>query len=362
MLYGLFLDPRAWTIDLMQSSAESGLWRPEDYGVKIDLHSDAFNISKKGIDKKYRFVIATEVWEIPMRKSLEYLRKRGLKIFLLPREPFKTAILKDAMFSHQRFYYNNEYYFTPDVVLAPGEAYADLWKNKTKVYITGYPRFDYYANKARRTTIKSVKKAHKIEPERTIIFFPSFPPYNYKKVNGHDTMVDLFDAREEMIGALRSYAMKNNAQIVIKIHPASMKPFKKGTGNGKEVSGLLKKYYDKPDEYTKVIGDVRTNGFIAKDLLLISDIVCGFTSTMLLEAALFKKPAIHMLLGNTEKLGPGIPEYAQYIPTARNENELHDLLKNAKYIENPMVEKYLYKIDGKCCKRICKAIKENVDV
>ena len=86
MIHGLFPDPRSWKIDITSSP----FWNPEKYGLKIDLHQGAFNIPKIGIDKKYKFIIATEVWEILMRKSLEYLRNKELKVFLVPREPFKT--------------------------------------------------------------------------------------------------------------------------------------------------------------------------------------------------------------------------------------------------------------------------------
>ena len=73
MLNGLFLDPRIWKIDFTTSP----FWKPNDFGVNIDLHPNAFNIPNIGVDKKYKFAIATEVWELSMQKTLEYLRNKG---------------------------------------------------------------------------------------------------------------------------------------------------------------------------------------------------------------------------------------------------------------------------------------------
>lgn len=356
MADGLFLDPRAWAIDIQASP----FWNPKKFGVNIALYPSAFHIPQAGIHPKYKFAITTEVWEIPMRKALEYLRSKGIKIFLMPREPFKTEILKDAMFSYERFLHNGEYYFTPDAILSPSQAYADLWKDKAKSHITGYTRFDYYVNKSAWRTKQQVAEEYGLKANKKWIFFPSYPPYHYKKVDGKDVMVDLFDAREETIQALKEFSDKHkDYQIVIKIHPASMKPFRKGTGNGKEVAGLLKYYYKHPTDNIKVIGDNRQSGLIAKELLINSDIICGFTSTMLLEAGLLKKPVVHVLFNNTKDLG-GIPEYAKHIPVAYNKAELHTLLKSPKAVNNPMIEKYLYKVDGKTCERICEAIKQEI--
>jgi len=223
MIHGLFLDSRAWKIDFTSSS----FWDPKKYGVQIDLHPNPINIPKLGIDKKYKFVIATEIWEISARKALQYLRDRGLKVFLAAREPFKTSILKDAMFFHKQFLWNEEYYFKPDMVLAAGQAYAELWEDKAEVCVTGYPRFDYYVDRSRWKSNEDFKKDHGITPNKFIIFFPSYPPYHYKKVDGKDTMIDLFDAREETLAALRDFSKENHIkyQTIVKIHPASMKPF-----------------------------------------------------------------------------------------------------------------------------------------
>lgn len=348
MLHGLFLDPRIWKIDLEASP----LWKPEEYGVTFDLHPNAFNIPKLGIDSKYQFVLATEVWEIPMRKTLEYLSKRGLKVFLMPRETFISEEKKDLMFKYPKFLYNGTYYFKPEVIMAPNKVYAGYWKGKTKVVETGYPRFDYLAveNKvARNTTMKK----YGLDTNKKIIFFPSYPPY-YHRADG--TFIDLYDGREQTLQMLEKFAKEHDEfQVVAKIHPMSFKCFKKGTGNKKEVSGTLLKYYKNPTDYMRVIGDVRMSGDAAKELLLIANIVVGFNSTMLLEALALNKQALHMLLGNT--IDANFVAYKDHMPTAYTEKQVLDFLANPYATDNKhLVEDYLCGADGKSCERICKTI------
>lgn len=349
MIKGLVFDTRTWNIDFNSSP----YWNPDKYGVSFRLCPDT-----KSIPNGYDFILATEVWEIPMRKVYSRL---NLPVFLAAREPFKTDILKDAMFSYKNFEYNGEFYFTPNLVLSAGYGYSELWKGRAKSVITGYPRFDYYADSSRWPTKESVSRKYGLDANKKWIFFPSYPPYHYKKQGDKDTMIDLFSAREETLVSLENFAEQNDDyHVVVKIHPASMKPFKKGTGKGNEVAGKLLERYRSPSSHMSVIGDVRGSGIESKELLVNSNVVCGFTSTMLLEAAIINKPAVHLLFGNTDSI-EGIPEYAKHMPVAKNEKELHSILKReTKYDLSSMVEKYLYKIDGEACKRICEAIKSNL--
>lgn len=356
LVHGLFLDPRSWEIDFKVSS----FWNPEKYGIKLDVHPGAFNIPKQGIGSQYKFVITSEIWELPMQKALYFLRDKGVKVFFAPREPLKTDALKDAMFSYARFFYNNSYYFKPDLILAPGQGYADMWKGKARSVITGYPRFDYYMDKTRWPNKKNVATKYGLNPNKKWIFFPSYPPYHYTKTKNQDDMIDLYDVREQTLAAILDFTTKNtDYQAVVKIHPSSMKPYLKGTGRGDEVSGLLKKYYKSPSESMAVVGDVRSSGTIAKSILVNADIVCGFTSTMLLEAAMIGKPALHVLFGCSADI-PGIPEYIDHTTTAFNIKEMHSFFNNPSVIPNTMIEKYFYQIDGLSCKRMCEAIINNI--
>jgi hypothetical protein len=358
MIHGLFLDPRTWKIDFLSSP----FWNTEGFGIKIDLHPNAFNIPKMGIDKKYKFVITTEVWEIPLRKSLEYLKEKGLKIFLMPREPFKSQVHKTGMFYYNKFMYNGEHFFTPDVVFAPGRVYSELWGGRAVTEVTGYPRWDYYLIPNMWQDKISLCKKYGLSDRKKTIFFPSYPPYHYEKKNGKDSFVDLSDVRNDTIKSLVDFVDNNKGeyQLISKIHPMSFKCFRKGTGNGKEVSGLLKHYYKNPTDSVRIVGDIRNSGIEAKEILIMSDIVVGFATTMLLEAVMLNKPSIHILFGCTKDIN-GLPEYAENMTTAYNYDELHKCLESKVDPGNKdILDMYVSKTEHSVCKRVCEAIKKHL--
>jgi len=353
---GMILDPRTLQIDIITSPS----WNPNSVGLEIDL-LDASQVMHGDIHKDYNFVIATEVWEIPMRKTLKYLRSKGLKVFFVPREPFKTEILKATMFSYNKFLYENEYYFKPDLLLAPGEAYAAFWSSASPTVITGYPRFDSWHDL--KLDRKEIKKDYGLEKDRRLIFFPSYPPLHYKRVGQEDTFVDLYDEQEATLKALEDFTVANSEyQAVIKVHPVAWKSHLKGKGIKGSVAGRMKKYLDHPTPSMKVIGDDRFSGLIAKELLFAADLVVGFTSTMLLEAGIIHRPSIHLLFGNTAEL-EGIPEYAKYLPTARTAEELSDCILASKtgIVPQDYIEYYLGPQDGKAGERILGEIKKYLE-
>jgi hypothetical protein len=361
MIKGLFLDPRSWEIDFRISE----FWNPQKYGLDIQPYPDAFNIYKKKrvINKDIKFVLTSEVWEKIMRDTLNCIRKQGIKVFLIAREPIKYGDLIDAMFNCEKYNFGGQYYFTPDVVLAAGEKYSKLWENKTKVYITGYPRWDWYISN-NKPTKHEVFKRYGLDNNKKVIFFPSYPPYHYKKQGNKDTMVDLYSAREDTLKTISNFTkLHSQYQFVAKIHPMSMKCYLKKIGRGDEVSGLLKKYYKTPTDYFKVIGDNRMKGNISKEILLHSDLVVGYNSTMLLEAAVLGKPVIQVMFGDCANL---YSPYNNTFLTAYNDIELVDLLE--KYSQGMLsfgsaskdARSYLHDIDGLSCKRICEVIKNEL--
>ena len=359
MIYGLYLDPRAWTIDITSSS----LWNPDKYGVHIDLHPDAFNIPKLGIDKKYKFVIATEVWEIPMRKALDYLRKMGLKVFLLAREPIKFGNATEGMFSFEKFKYNGEYCFVPDAVFAVSEKYAKLWESRTKTYVTGYPRWDWCIDKTNWKNRDQFNKQYGIRPDTKIIFFPSFPPYAYLKVNGKDKLIDIFDSRENILETCIEFAKNHQEyQFISKIHPMSMKCYLKKTGPGRDVCGLLEKYYKQPTSYAKVIGDQRMSSEAIRDLTIHSHLVVGLWSTVMLDAVILGKPAIQVITGKNIHMLQN--PWAGMFPIVNTSTEFYEIL--VKYnlegcaISDMAKQKTSEHIclDGAVCDRVCSAVRE----
>jgi hypothetical protein len=361
MLHGLFLDPRIWKIDFQTSP----FWKPEKFGVNIDLHPNAFHIPKMGVDDKYKFVIATEVWELPIQKTLEYLRNKGLKIILVPRELAPGKTHKATMFADERFKYKNQYYCKPDIVLAPGERYHSMWEDKVESKIIGYPRFDIYLRKDLWPTRESIIRKHGLEKDKKIIYFPSYPPYHVETVNGQNTLIDAYDDLQNTMRVLEQYAIKHKdeVQVVVKIHPMSMKCYLKGIGPGREVAGLMEKYYKHPTKYMKVIGDNRLDSGVAREMIMVSDLVIGYVSMMMLEAVINDKPVIHTLFKQGRKLTNALEfhhdMHTVYEPSEVN-NALDIALHSNKMVlkDKKIVEYVLYKVDGKFCKRLCTEIKK----
>lgn len=362
MIYGLFSDPRAWETDFLPSS----FWNPDKYGVHIDLHTDVFRIPETDIDKKYSFFLTSEVWEIPMQKTLDYLRGKGIKIFLIAREPIKFNNAVGGMFSFEKFKYNGQYYFTPDAVFAVCNKYAKLWEDKTKTYVTGYPRWDWCVDKSKWKSRAQVDKQYGIRSGAKIIFFPSYPPYAYKKIDGKDTLVDIFESRESILEAGVEFAKENTEyQFVSKIHPMSMKCYLKQTGPGRDVSGLLEKYYKNPTAYTKVIGDQRMSSDIMKDLLIHSSLIVGLWSTVMLDAVMLRKPIIQAIMGNNIDMFDN--PFDGMFEICGSKNELLDAFRNCesgKYDASKTTiektEEYIQGCDGLACERICEAIKKEM--
>lgn len=362
MIDGLFLDPRIWEIDYKTHPN----WNPEKFGVHIDLHPDPTNIPKLKIDEKYKFVIATEVWEIPIRKSLEYLKSNGIVVFFAPREMLPADVSSHIMFRSDHFLYNNTYYYRPDVLLSPSKFYSRLW-DKSKVdhaEIIGSARYDSYAVK--KFDSKIIKQKYGIENNKRIVFFPSYPPSHYQIGNdGKEFYVDLYNDLNATMETLEEYAKtnKDSAQIIVKIHPMAQKLYNKKYGNGKDVKGIMEKYYKNPTNYFKVIGDVRRNGNIAKELVSVADLVVGFRSTMLLEACFLKKPNVHVVFDECSKL-KGLPEYIKDFFEVKNKEELLMSLNEADiskfFIKNAdaLLEYCFSKIDGNFCSRFCTEIKK----
>ena len=222
MINGLFLDPRTWKIDYLSSP----FWKPEEHGIHFDLHPNAFHIPKTGIKKKYDFVLTTEVWEKPIRKTLEYLKKQGLKVVLVPREVAPGKSHAGTMFSDPSFEMNGTYYFKPDLALVPGQRYYDVWGDRTPSKIIGYPRFDACLRSDLWMPKNKILKRHDIEKDKKIIFFPSYPPYHVQTLeDGSTVFMDLYEDLHNTMSALEKYAMEHQdeVQVIVKIHPAAQK-------------------------------------------------------------------------------------------------------------------------------------------
>lgn len=355
MIEGLFFDERMWNMDLVSSHR----WNPEKYGVKIHLHKDHKKF-ETGVDKKYKFAIATEVWEEPMRDTLECLRNNGVKIFFLPRELMTHN--PDVFFNYDIHLYKGQHFFCPDVVLAPSKIYQNLWNQKTKAYLVGHPKLNYCLDY--KPNLENIRKKYTLSTKKKI-FFSSHPPSFYKKSKGKDNFIDIFMPREETLSVLEKIANDGNAQVIVKIHPTTAKEIKKNI-NVESFRGIIKKYFNNSTENFKVFGDDRMYGNIGRELLVASDVVVGYTSTMLVEAAILKKSVVHTQHG-VYRTVENRPRYDLVFDTTFDSNSLHNKL--VSLLNNPEENYDVNQLgifvhgagDGNSCERICAAIKKETD-
>ena len=111
-----------------------------------------------------------------------------------------------------------------------------------------------------------------------------------------------------------------------------------------------------------VIPDERNNGMVSKDLLIHSDIIVGYNSTMLLEASLLRKPVMHVVLGKCRGIsGPSYCDvYKMAYTTEEISKHLEDYVSGKQNFisekADKLVEEYLGNVDGKCYERMSNAI------
>ena len=112
----------------------------------------------------------------------------------------------------------------------------------------------------------------------------------------------------------------------------------------------------------KVIGDIRDDSSVARELLQISDLVVGYTSMMILESIFLKKPILHVQFPQCKAM-KDVMDFSSELKTLYNKDELKLALNsNVDSSDNnsKLVENYLFKIDGKFCERVCTEIKNLV--
>lgn len=363
MLHGIVLGKSIWDVDV----AYSKFWTPERYGVKFSKvlanPRDILKIKNAG---NHKFLIATDLWSVKTQDALEHAKKIGLKIFFLPREAFSFS--EEILFHDKRFLRKGKYYFKPDVVLAPGTMYESRWENKTKVYVTGHPRFDYclYDNWVEKS--KAMKEFGLLGHQKTI-FFPSYTiftsknldkdnsPKNWEKVFG-----DVFEERECLLKALLEFSKsRDDVQVITKLHPMSSAALRK-KGITKDIEGITLKYLKNPTKHFKVIDGKRETRRVARDILTVVDLVIGSNSTMMFEAATLGKPVLRAMMGISDNLFimPGYEDiFASsygFDNTIQKLNEMVNDSTNFKAIDS---DKYM-KLDKNVCKRICDAIKSEL--
>lgn len=359
MLSGIVMGRTIWNIDVRYSK----FWTPEKYGVRfpkvIEKPVDLVNFK---IDKKYKFILVSDIFSKKTRLAIESARRRGLKVFFLPREPFclqESFLFKDPRMRDD----NGDHYLTPDVVLAPGEAFGNLWKDKTKVFVTGHPKFDYclYKNWKKR---EDVVKKYELSENKKILFFPSYTIFHTKEFYKDMTSLlydDIFEERECLMESLEEFANnRDDIQVVVKLHPMSSKLLIK-KGVTKDGKGLTMKYLKNPTDSFKVVDGAREARISSRDIMSAADFVVGSQSTMLYESAVLGKPTLQTGFGKAGKNLYTIPGYEDMFVNSFGKEDTVDKLH--KMVDDNVINykipgnKYLY-LDAGVCERICNVIKQ----
>lgn len=347
---------------------DSKYWTPSKYGLventTVDNIGDFHKLKIINADK-YKFILTSDVWHLPYRDILREAQDIGIKVVFLPKESLNVYEISN--FGFKEYLKDEQCYFTPDLVLSPGAVHYDLWKDKTKSVITGHPRFNYCLDKGTPNDKKILCSKYKLEQDKKLIFFPSYPIFHQNNVGlslvDKKSWKDFFEEREEMMETLLSFAeSRSDVQVVVKLHPMTTTAFRKRlVGTELDMTGLTKRFLDNPTSKFKVIDGARTTKLISIDIVSGSDIVVGRNSTMLIEAALMGKPVLRAEFEKTDRI-ISILGYKDVFDTAVGRSAALKKLKNI--VSNPVknfndndLSKYIYKVDGKCCERICTAIK-----
>lgn len=353
MINGIFsTDRKTWSVDFKDSE----FWNPEKYGITMFRPETIADIKDYS---KYKFVFTNDCWE--NQNELELLKSKGLKIFFASREPVVVPSSVNAFFHYEDMRKRKgNYYFCPDTVFAAGQAYADLWKDKTKCEIVGYIRFEQYLSKFNR---QKIRQKYGLD-DRKVIFFPAFGPLLFEENNG-GIYGDITPELNEVILGLEEISKDPNVQVVVKPHPWSQKYYakiKKGTVSQKISNDIFKKHWDNRNLGLKIIDDFRFTGLIVKELMSIADVVIGSAvSTTILESLLLKKPTINILPGRTNSKNNKY-DLENDVITVYNKSDLVKVIRSdVNYVDcSEVVEKYLGPVDGKFCERICTTIKESL--
>ncbi|MFA5023403.1 MAG: hypothetical protein WC523_00400 [Patescibacteria group bacterium] len=355
MINGIFhIDKKTRITDY----SDTTLWNPKEFGVNL---VESISPHSSNIDN-FKFVLTGDCWE--NQELLREYRNKGLKIFMASREPIVVESSKHAFFYYEDMKRRHgDYYFCPDVVLAAGQKYADLWKDRTKCEITGYVRFEQYISLSKLSK-EGLRKKYSLDGSKRVVFFPAFGPLLFSDTNGGE-YIDATDELNEVIPALEEIAKDKDTCVVIKPHPYSHRYYskvKKSSVKLKRSDDLLRKYWLRDRNGIMVLKQPRFDGSALKEMLYLADIVvaCG-VSTTILEALLLKKPTINFLPGRTN-VGYNKYDVESSVPTVYNIQELVELAKGDVPIldSSDVITKYMGPVDGGFCKRVCEIIKSNV--
>jgi surface carbohydrate biosynthesis protein len=234
-------------------------------------------------------------------------------------------------------------------------------RNPDKIHVLGNPRFDIYPNKKYMKRMELCDFLNIRENKPIILYATNFvlkaegrkeymPGYPYDKVRKLKRMV---------LEAMLNIALKNQElQFIIKLHPKEEDDI---------YSRLIK---DKGANNCLIIGkSINFDEIPIYDIIPNSDVLIGFTSTVLVEGWICNKPTIScQFLKGLDEI---IPELSNGCDIAHNEKELEKTIQ--RYIDNPVMDKekkkyqsqyiadWLYKVDGKRTVRVVEFIEKTIN-
>ena len=269
------------------------------------------------------------------------LNKEGIGAYMYS-EDSKWSGVDGCRFIGSKILYLNNEYRKQEIKQLTG-----LEDNNTKVI--GIPRFDYYF--------------HGKSSTRNLVTLFSFEPLDYIPP------CDLTTKQIESILEISERFHKNIMEFAIN-HP-NYKVVIKAKNPGERYMKTLNEIYSKYFE-TRTINNLEITGKgNVKELILNSQVILGYNSTVLIEAIAARKTIISPYIGNIfpdQTKFDFFTEYLDLVNYANDFKEMENLILNFRDFSSPnlkrkneFLDSLVYKADGKSSRRAENAIIETIE-
>lgn len=264
-----------------------------------------------------------------LRTPIERFASLGVPTFVMQKE---TTISPLTMESHA-LEIGAYVPFMSDEMSVCSERHREFWLRSgvdaSRIHVTGQPRFDAYANPARTTSFD----------DRPVLLYLSFDDVAYLPADlGIDSDLTWADFRRQVEEVIAS--MSDRWNVVVKIHPQQTKA---EDWLGSRVARVER------------LADTRR-------LIMDADVVVGFQTTAIFEAAIAGRPAIYPAWGNVyEQVRSALipfDEMSELVLLARSQEELSEILSTSSVeldartvAARAIAEEHLGPVDGHASER-----------